>query len=260
MLPAMAHTHELVYTGRRLVKRYTSWERGEHVREWSVLRRVHHHLPRLVPRPIAADLETVPPSITMAVIPGGPPTGDLTRSQGAALAAAITALWRVPGAGIVGVTPWSSDLDFGRRLTAGPRPAAGLTATAYDAATAWWHGPDPELLSRPPRTMVLGHRDPNRDNYLWDGSRIRVVDFEDAGLSDPATELAILVEHLSWRDTDCGPLLARIPVDERRFLAARRLWAMFWLRRLLPGSESDRRRPADVADRQACRLLRLLGR
>jgi thiamine kinase-like enzyme len=103
--------------------------------------------------------------------------------------------------------------------------------------------------------MVLGHRDPNRDNYLWDGRRIRIVDFEDAGLSDPATELALLVEHLSWRDTDCGPLLKMVPVDERRFLAARRLWAMFWLGLVLPGSGSSRRRPADVADDQARRVL-----
>jgi len=47
-------------------------------------------------------------------------------------------------------------------------------------------------------------------NYLWDGHRIRIVDFEDAGRSDVAYELASLVEHLSARDTEWDRL--RCPV------------------------------------------------
>jgi aminoglycoside phosphotransferase (APT) family kinase protein len=185
-------------------------------------------------------------------------TTAITQSQTAGLVAAITALWAVPFEGIAGVPPWTDALDFARRLTAGPRPASGVTATAYDAAVEWWHGPDPELLRRPPATVVLGHRDPNLGNYLWDGHRIRIVDFEDAAVSDPAMELAILLEHMSWRAIDCEPLRALPAVDVRRLVAARRLWAMFWLRLLLPGGRSAGRNPPGTADHQARRLLELI--
>jgi aminoglycoside phosphotransferase (APT) family kinase protein len=254
----MVHTHDLMFADSHVVKRYTSWERGEHLREWSVLQRVDQHAPDLAPRPIAADLESVPPAITMSAIPGTPLTKAITGSQADGLIAAITALWNVPHEGITGVAPWTDALDFARQLTAGPRPTSGVTATAYDAAKAWWHGPDPQLLKRPPRTKVLGHRDPNLDNYLWDGHQIRIVDFEDAAISDPAMEFAILLEHLSWRDIDCGHLLKLLTVDDRRLLAARRLWAMFWLSLLLPGGPAAGRNPAGAADQQAHRLLELL--
>jgi hypothetical protein len=255
----LSHTHDLSFAGSRVVKRYTSWERDEHVREWAVLRRVHQHVPGLVPRPIAADLESVPPVITMSAVPGTPLT-DISGGRADGLVAAITALWTVPFDGIEGVSPWTDALDFAGRLTAGPRPVSGVTAAAYDAAVAWWDGPDPELLREQPEAMVLGHRDPNLANYLWDGRRIRIVDFEDAAVSDPAMEVAILMEHLSWRGIDCARLRALLTVDDRRLLAARRLWAMFWLRLLLPGGRSAGRNPPGAADRQGHRVLMVLGR
>jgi thiamine kinase-like enzyme len=105
---------------------------------------------------------------------------------------------------------------------------------------------------------VLGHRDPNLANYLWDGRRVRMVDFEDAAISDPATELAIMMEHLSWRGVDADNLWARFDVDQGRLLAARRLWAMFWLWLVLPGGRSADRNPPGTAEQQAQRLLGLL--
>lgn len=119
------------------------------------------------------------------------------------------------------------------------------------------HDPDPLLLRQKPDDTVLGHRDPYLLNYLWDGSRVRLVDFEDSCLSDPATEVAILVEHLSTRDSGLHPGL--FTVDPVRLLAARRLWAMFWLWRLLPGGPSADRNPPGTADLQAQRLIELLS-
>lgn len=168
-----------------------------------------------------------------------------------ALVAAITRLWSIPFDG-----PWSDDLAFARRLTSGPRPAS-LAGEAYDAALAWWDGPDPALLGERPKVTVLGHRDPYLENYLWDGSRVRIVDFEDACASDPATEVAILLEHLSARDSGLHADL--FDVDPVRLLAARRLWAMFWLWRLLPGGPSASRNPPGTAELQAQRLLQLLA-
>jgi hypothetical protein len=128
------------------------------------------------------------------------------------------------------------------------RPAGGIVAEAYDAACGWWRGLDPALLSERPRETVLGHRDPNPANYLWDGQRVRIVDLEDAGISDSATEVAIMAEHLAWREAE--PVSrSRSSTSTRTGCAARRLWAMFWLRLLLPGGPSERSNAPGTADR-----------
>ncbi|HEX6682348.1 MAG TPA: aminoglycoside phosphotransferase family protein [Candidatus Limnocylindrales bacterium] len=234
------------------IKVFQAWDRGEHIREWDMLQHLHRHLPDLVPRPVSASLDAVPPTVTMTVLPGTPLSGPLSPAQADALVAAITRLWTVPCD-----EPWNDgDLAFARRLTDGQRPSAGVTAEAYDAALAWWDGPDPVLLSTEPSRVVLGHGDPYLANYLWDGTIVRLVDFEDARPSDPAAEVAILAEHLSTRDSPTLPTL--FDVDPVRLLAARRLWAMFWLRRLLPGGPSADRNPPGTADLQARRLLHLL--
>ncbi|MBO0882064.1 MAG: phosphotransferase [Mycobacterium sp.] len=255
----VVHTHELTFAGTVLTKRYRSWSRDEHRREWSVLQRVHRHAPDLVPRPLAADLDADPPSITMTVVRGEPMQGVPTAIQLDGLAAALKELWAVPHDSLAPVGSWTDDLDFARRLTAGPRPSGRLLAAAYDAALAWWDGPDPPILQTPPRVTVLGHRDPNLANYLWDGQRMRIVDLEDADVSDPATEVAILVEHLSARQLDSEEFCARFEVDPVRLRAGRRLWAMFWLRLLSPGGVSAERNPPGTAEAQARRLLDLLG-
>jgi Ser/Thr protein kinase RdoA (MazF antagonist) len=245
------HTHTLVFAGEIVTKRYTSWDRGEHRREWAALRHVWSHAPDLAPQPLAADLDAHPPHIEMSVVPGEPLRGALTPAQAAALTTAITELWKVPTT--PELAPWADDLAFARRLTDGPRPATGAAAEAYESALAWWEGPDPGLLRTRPQT-VLGHRDPNLANYLWDGDRVRIVDFEDARISDPATEAALLAEHVSTRQLDIDGLCARLGIDGRRLLAARRLWSMYWLSLFLA------RHALDQADSQAERVLALLTR
>jgi aminoglycoside phosphotransferase (APT) family kinase protein len=62
-------------------------------------------------------------------------------------------------------------------------------------------GTGPGAAERADR-RVLGHGDPNLANFLWDGSQLRLVDFEDSGPGDRAFELALLTEHLSaWLDS-----------------------------------------------------------
>jgi thiamine kinase-like enzyme len=105
---------------------------------------------------------------------------------------------------------------------------------------------------------VLGHGDAELTNFLWDGELIRIVDFEGAGISTRAFELAMLVEHVSaWRegglDADrfiggfdlSGPELARL-ADWRRMAA------LSWL--LTLRSRGD----PGVRQLQAQRLLALL--
>ncbi|MFC6157756.1 phosphotransferase [Kribbella jiaozuonensis] len=96
-------------------------------------------------------------------------------------------------------------------------------------------------------------------NYLWDGARIRIIDFEDAGLGDRTVKLANLVEHLSGRETDWTPLVRRFAPDPERFRAARCLWAGFWLTLIGPGGPSAHRNPPGTAEAQAERVLRLVA-
>jgi aminoglycoside phosphotransferase (APT) family kinase protein len=242
-----------------LTKRFRSWDRGEHRREWLMLQHIHRHAPKLVPQPVTAELQAGCPTVTMSVLPGVPLDRNLSTGQLDALAAAIKQLWAVPHDNLPAICCWRSRLPFARQLTDGPRPAGGSAAAAYDAAVAWWNGLDPALLHTPPPLTVLGHGDSNLANYLWDGRRIRIVDFEDATIADPATELANLVEHLSARHLDGERFCARFDVDPNRLRASRRLWAMFWLRLLLPGGPAEPRNPPGMADTQARRLLDLLS-
>jgi len=246
--------------GRLLRKRYRSWDRGEHRREWSVLQHVHRHCPGLSPEPISADLFAEPPVVMMTIIDGEPLSGTPTPQQAKALAVALETLWSIPQDGSPTLDAWRDDLGFARKLVTTPWPdARGDIAAAREAALAWWQGPDPALLLQRPVVTVLGHGDPNLSNYVWDGRRVRIVDFEDAGVSDRAAELARLAEHLSARGMDVDSFCAQFDVDRVRLRAARRVWAMFWLWLLRPGGPSESRNPPGAADSQARRLLELLS-
>jgi thiamine kinase-like enzyme len=91
-------------------------------------------------------------------------------------------------------------------------------------------------------------------------SHVRIVDFEDAGQSDLAVELANLVEHIASRDNGnrWTAFLERFPVDPGRLRAARCLFAAFWLTLLRPGGVSADRNPPGTAELQAERVLGLL--
>jgi len=134
----------------------------------------------------------------------------------------------------------------------------GVAGTAYDAAMDLVTGPELAELAREEPPPVLGHSDPNLANYLWDGARIWVVDFEDAGRSDVAYELATLVEHMAARETDWTAFCARFDVDPVRLRWCRQLCAAFWLYFLLRDRGSARGNPPDVLERQARRLLDLV--
>jgi thiamine kinase-like enzyme len=104
---------------------------------------------------------------------------------------------------------------------------------------------------------ILGHGDANLANYLWDGNRVRVVDFEDAGASHVEYELGFLVEHLSSTATNWQPLLDRFTTDPARLRWARLTSAAHWLLMLLPGGSAARRNQPEALNRQAQRILTL---
>ena len=76
-------------------------------------------------------------------------------------------------------------------------------AVATKAGLRWLDMASPSLAAAADGLAVFGQVDGNLANFLWDGDRVRVVDFEDSGRSDRAYELADITEHVAaWVDTD----------------------------------------------------------
>ena len=249
----MTQTHEVSIDGLVVTKTYVSTDRDEHLREWAALRAISAGADDLVPTPL--DL-AAGPSLSMSLVPGRPLSGALTQPELDGLEQALRTMWSLPTDGVL---PFPLP-GFIERVREGARSfaAEGVVEDARLAGVEWLAGPEAELLLEP-AAGVIGHGDPNLANYLWDGKRVRIVDFEDAGVSDVAVELANLVEHLSARQTDWAAFLARFEVDPRRLLTARRLWSIFWLTLLRPGGASYHRNPPGTSAVQAERVLALLA-
>jgi len=278
-------THEVsVDADRQIVtKRFRGSGRGEPAREWRALRLLAEHAPGLAATPIRADLTGSPPVIEMSLLPGDPIGGQpLTTAQEAAIARVIGQLWQAVPVGRVAPLPDESaglaQVVLARRvLELAARDQEpdddAVVRRARSAGLDWmaWGVDSNSLLAAAdpharhaglPR--VFGHGDANLANFLWDGDLIRLVDFEDSGVSDRAFELAVLVEHLSaWCDAGlAGERFISafdLSINERARLADwRRVAALYWLLRLRPGGGSEQDNPPGTLRRQAERLLALL--
>jgi hypothetical protein len=192
----------------------------------------------------------------MSMVTGRPLDGVLTAAELDGLEVALRRLWSLPVDGLLPV-PLPALVERVREGVS-TYGGDGIVGEAHAAAAQWLAGPEVDRL-REPATPVIGHGDPNLSNYLWDGSHVRIVDFEDSGVSDVALELANLVEHLSARETDWSGFVRRFPVDAGRLLTARRLWAIFWLTLVRPGGPSFHRNPPSTSLHQSTRVLRLLA-
>jgi Ser/Thr protein kinase RdoA (MazF antagonist) len=251
----VTHTHLLTSHGQMVTKTYTSWSRNEPTREWAALQTIAAAAPNLVPTPLNLSA-AAQPSLTMSRLPGRPLSGTLTPEELAGLEAALRTLWSIPSEDL---SPFDLSAFIARTRTGvSAYRGSGIVAEAHAAAADWLSGPAVELLFEP-APLVIGHGDPNLSNYLWDGDRVRIVDFEDAGRSDLAVELANLVEHISTRATNWTSFVNRFPTDPHRHLTARRLWSIFWLTLLRPGAPSAARNPPDTPAEQALRVLQLLN-
>ena len=252
-----------------VVKRFRSTRRSEHIREWTALSLLARYAPGLAPAPVSADLDCEVPTVTMSLLPGTElSTAPVTPAQTCALAEALERLWSaVPSVGrefpeSVAEKPMAFTRQVHDMLAADPSLGDDPVVAHTRALGFSWL--ERVAFDRSDRT-VLGHGDPYLANYLWDGSRVRLVDFEDSAPSDRAFELAILTEHISaWSEAqlDAEDFLGLFDLtrDERiRVRDFRRLAALFWLIMLRPGSPSSARNPPGTQRRQAHRLLQLLG-
>jgi Phosphotransferase enzyme family len=286
-------THEMIVDPDReiVVKRFVQAERGEPAREWRALTLLAEHAPGLAPEPIRADLAADPAVIEMSLLPGEPlGGGPLTPDQESALVRAMGQLWQsVPVSRVIQLPGESGNeaqlVSVVAELAVqidnlGNDPVIKRAAADGLSWLSWAVGEGGELAGRDsyadpgsastrgtgwaPLVPVFGQGDGNLANFLWDGERVRLLDFEDSGLADRAFELSVFVEHVSvWSgiglDADEFIRAFELTAAERARLAdCRRLAALYWLLRLLTegdvssGSHPSRLRP------QAERLLALL--
>ena len=253
-----------------MVKRYRQWAEQEHEREWRALTLLQAYAPGLSPVPL--ELDTTSPTLVMSRVPGTVLRGSVVEpAQISALAAAYTALHHGVPPEVAAALPlrtWHQRqcVEYiGRRY---PELAASaldpeITRAAAEGM-AWLNATASCWAAEPDLPPVLGQADGNLANFLWDGARIAIVDFEESGRSDIPFELAEVAEHVSWVDTGfpAEDFLSRFPLTDDelgRLTECRRLLALLWLTTLCLAGPHDGRNPPDTPLRQARRLRALLG-
>lgn len=265
-------THAIELGPHRVVKRFRAGDREEGEREWRALQLLAGHAPGLAPAPLAAELGAEEPAITMSRLPGRrmrdrPHDG---RALDALAEAVRTLHSALPPAVLADVPPrpgLAHDLRAHLRSWASrvQVPRRGEVGAAMDLGLRWLDRSDMESAAEdvPP---VFGAGDGNLANYLWDGSRVRIVDFEDSGRSDRAFELAEITEHVgSWvvEPLDVRAFLSRFALtaqESARLRDCRRLLALVWLFLLSFDEERERpRNPPGTVERQARRLTARLS-
>ena len=279
--PRPFSTHGVTVEGETAVKRFRSPAAGderrlygnEAVREWRALELLACYAPGLAPRPIRADLNADQPLIVMSCVPGEPlGTALVSKAQQAAIASALDRLHHaIPPSVLatINLAPGGTQLlperirDMARGSNAElldplPRQAHRAALTWLD--TGWTRVP--ALYDGQP---VFAQGDPNLANHLWDGRNVHLVDFEASGRGDQATELADFVEHPTvWAHAgiDAESFLDHFDLNlgqRQRVTQLRRLFAAFWIMRLRPSGSAYQRNPPGTFERQAARLLDLLG-
>lgn len=259
--------HNVTIEGDVVRKRYRQTSRGEPAREWAALVLLDEHAPGLAPRPLAR--ETDPPAVVMTRVAGDPHDTVLTPSHLTVMVEAYRTLFAVPVQPDTPRRHWHPG-DFLRnnaKWIEEDHTRTDLPDVVRRALTATrkWHA-DPPLGIDEIHDPVIAQGDGKVDNMLWDGSRVRLIDFEGFGVGDLAFEVADLVEHISSRLRglrDPEAVIAGFelsPGQLQRVEAYRIVLATFWLLVILPGNPGHGLNPEGSAGIQAIHLLDLLGR
>jgi aminoglycoside phosphotransferase (APT) family kinase protein len=264
-------THGVELRSRSVIKRFRGEHREQAEREWRALTLLATYAPGLAPEPWEADLEAPEPTVVMSRLSGEPLRGRaLDDGQIKALTATLSRLYgAVPPDALAAVSlrPWHQQDVIAHIRSWTPQAQAQASdevSRAMNSGLAWLADSGMETAGQPDVPRVFGPGDGNLANYLWDGSEVRVVDFEDSGVSDRAFELAEITEHVaSWVDQplDVETFLEQFELtvaESVRLKDCRRLLALVWLF-LLSFDKGDKpRNPPGTAERQARRLLNLL--
>jgi hypothetical protein len=238
-------------------------------REWQALTLIDKYAPGLAPAPVAADLAALEPTVTMSRLPGTALRGvPVSPQQVAAMARAVITLHTaIPPHELACLPPRLGNPVYqaqALRAWAGqlpPPPASPVVAAATRSGLAWLARSEHVWAAGPDVPPVFGQADGNLENFLWDGTRVRIIDFEYSGRSDRAWELADITEHVSaWVDTefDVPAFLEHFdlrPAEAARLRDSRRLFALCWLKLLrLQAPPHPRIRPVPSRNRHSACL------
>lgn len=238
--------YRLRHDGRDLcLKLHRVDHRDRAHREWQALTLLTQRGHPRVPQPVWRSDRDDHPAIVMTYAAGTPLGGiHLQPPHLDALAAALTDLYSITPTDVTDAllevtTPATAMLQ---RLhdTCTPLAAGAEQRKLVDLWRRWSAGPDPDLFRAPLPQQVFGRGDPSLANAVWDGAELTLLDFEYSGWTDPAYELADLIEHPQSRATpdhtwhDFTERFALNPNAQARHLAARRMLALFWLTRWQP--------------------------
>ncbi len=261
-------THEVSVFRTTVDKRFAAEEAGGAAREWDALTLLEAAAPGLAPAPIArrtgADGAV---TITMTRVPGRSlDAGPLSVRETEDVADALRRLHAVPP--LPNRRPFtpSDALHVIREDPApGTVPPAEVREVMTAAITRASDPPCTRAVRHFPSTPVFANGDGNLHNFVRSAAGCCIVDFEDAGRSDLAWEVADLVEHptssLSGALSEqvlLSNLDLPLPVVER-LAEYRILLAGVWLLLLLPGGPAAHRNPPDSLERQTEHLRDLLG-
>jgi Ser/Thr protein kinase RdoA (MazF antagonist) len=265
-------THAVELGSQTVIKRFQEGRRDRCEREWLALTLLTTYAPGLAPEPVKLDLAAARPTVVMSRLAGEPLRGgSLSEQRIKSLAAAVEELHAaVPPEVLVGVPLRPGHqlelIAWIRSAVPQMRPRlSGKVGEVIDQGLAWLACSGLESAGEPQVPPVFGPGDGNLANYLWDGSRVRVVDFEESGRSDRAFELAEITEHVaSWVEhpLDVGLFLGQCDLtaaESVRLDECRRLLALVWLFMLASANGTNPRNPPGTAERQADRLSRLLS-
>ncbi|GAA2756536.1 phosphotransferase family protein [Actinopolymorpha rutila] len=219
-------THAVELTGDQVIKRFPEADGGCAEREWRALTLLHEHVPGLAPEPVKAQLGVTGSTVLMSRLPGTPLRGlTLSSEQLAALATAMRAIHTALPSDVLRQVPIRPGQQAGlvahlRRWAAEKPPEVDAqVGRALSAGLTWLERSGLQADHAPAVPPVFGPGDGNLANYLWDGSQVRIVDFEDSGRSDRAFELAEVTEHVgSWVEhpLDTRAFLGQFEFDTRR--------------------------------------------
>ncbi|WP_433214088.1 phosphotransferase family protein [Microtetraspora malaysiensis] len=263
-------THAIEIQPDQVIKRFRSRDRGEPDREWRALQLLSQYAAGLAPDPLHADLDADPAVVVMSRLPGMPLRGTrVTAEQLTALRHALTTVYTSIPAAVVQAEPprrgHAGELvDLLRVWCRTPPRGPAVVRTAFAEGSRWLDTCGDAVASADV-VPVFGVGDGNLANALWDGSRVRMLDFEESGRSDRAFELAEMAEHVSaWVDTefDVSAFLEEFELtsaETTRLRECRRLFALMWLIMLARDDPANPRNPSGTTERQAHRLLAVLG-
>lgn len=225
------------------VKIYRVDERRRAEREWLSLTFLSGHHGS-APLALWADAHPAQPAIGMTFVPGRPfPETSDRHGPLRALAEVQRQYTQLPLRGELGTLERIDSADhYIRRITSIWAPALrshprdALTRDLLAFLSQWEDSADAAVLAEP-APAIFSRGDSNLLNWLWDGTSIRVVDYEFAGYSDLAFDCADLTEHISGREAGIDDqtwaetlsLAGLSSGDLRRFEAAQRTCALRWL-------------------------------